>query len=89
MSMRFEIASSSALPNLKTSHVGSVRIRVHLPATHPNWQQAAVNAPEWTVLMQILKDVQNEMDCVMVQQMLQARTNKNKGETVKTCRKGG
>ena len=42
-----------------------------------------MNEPDWTDLMQIMKGNFHEMDCVMIQQMLQARKSKNKGETVK------
>ena len=33
--------------------------------------------------MQSIKDNLGEMDCVMIQQMLQARSNRNTDETVK------
>ena len=59
---------------------------MHLLASHPSWQEAAEEA-KWTVLMQIMKDNLKEMDCVMIQQMLQAQASKNKGETVKHATK--
>ena len=66
---RLDVLNSSAL-SLKSHHAGSVQTWVHLPASHPNWQEATVKDPAWT-------------DCVMTQQLLQARASKNRGDTDK------
>ena len=55
---------------------------VHLPPTDQNWQKVAIKEPERTVLLQIINDNINDMDCVMIQQMMQARTSMHKGGTV-------
>ena len=39
--------------------------------------------------MQTIKDNLNEMDCAIIQHMLQGRASKNEGETVKYSPKGG
>ena len=38
---------------LKICDAGSVSTWVHLLATHPNWQEAAIKDPDWTVLLAI------------------------------------
>ena len=48
----------------------------------PNLAGSSNQRAESTVLKQILKHNLNEIDSDMVRQMLQARTRKNKGETV-------
>ena len=48
---------------LKNFDAGSVKTWVRVAASHPNWQEATVTAPEWTVLVQIIKDNLDEMDC--------------------------
>ena len=53
------------------------------PQLLPNWQHAVIEEPEWKLLMYIIRDDLNEMDCVMIQQTLQSRTSQNKDETVK------
>ena len=38
----------------------------------PNWKDVSIKEPEWTVLMEIIKDNLSEMDCLMMKQMAQA-----------------
>ena len=49
--------------------------------THPIWQELYINEPEWTVLMDIIKDNFSEMDCLMLQQVAQTQPRKKKGHT--------
>ena len=61
---------------------------VHLPPTLPNWQEVSIRVPEWTVFFfEISKDNLSEMDCLMMQHMVQALASKQKGETVKYVEK--
>ena len=77
---KLEVLGDSAL-NLKSNDAGSVKTWLHLPASHPSWQEAA------TVRMGIIIRRSHEMDCGMIQQMLLARARKNKGETAKCATK--
>ena len=66
---------------VKSHDAGSVKTLVNLPPSHPNWQEVSIREPEWTVLVEITKHNHSEMDCLMIQQMAQARASKeNRGE---------
>ena len=67
-----DILKNSAL-TLKSHGAGSDKTWVHLPPSHPIWQAVAIKEPEWTVLMEIIQDDFIEMDCLMIQQIAQAK----------------
>ena len=47
--------------------------------SHPGWQEVAVKEAEWTFLMGIIiKDNLNEIESILIQQMLHARTGEKK-----------
>ena len=46
--------------------------------THPTWQDASLQEPQWTVLMQIIKDKLNETDCAMIETANVAGNRKQK-----------
>ena len=79
---RIGVVGSRAL-TLNSHDAGSVETWVQLFASHPHWQAAAIKEPEWTVPTQIIQDNLSDVDCVMTQQMLQARASKNEGDAVK------
>ena len=60
---------------------------VHLPRSHPNRPDVAVNEPEWSVLMEIIEDRFSVVDPRMIQQRVQAGAHKQNGETVKYSEK--
>ena len=53
---------------------------MYLPASRPHWHEAVIKQQKWTVLVLILKDNPQEMDCVMIHQMLQAKASKIVGK---------
>ena len=53
---------------------------MYLPASRPHWHEAVIKQQQWTVLVLILKDNLQEMDCVMIHQMLQAKASKIVGK---------
>ena len=79
---RLEVVGESARSPWEVMMQDELKHGGHLPPPHPHWQQEAIKEPEWTVLILIFNDNLNDMDCVMIQQMLQARVSKNRGETV-------
>ena len=56
---------------------------------HPNRQEASIREPEWTVLMEIIRDSLSEVDCLMTDATngTSKNTQGNKGETVKYAEK--
>ena len=80
----FEVQDNSAL-TLKSQDAGSAKTWAH--PLHPNWQDVSIKETEWTVLLEIIKDILSEMDSLIVQQMTQARATKKKRRDSKVRRK--
>ena len=84
---RLKAVNDGAL-TLKSCDVGAVNTLVHIPAENQELQAAAIKEAEWTASMQIIKENLNETDCILIQQMVQARGEKE-SETVKICCRSG
>ena len=54
----------------------------HLPPPHPHWQQEAIKKNRIVSSDANFNDNLNEMECGMIQHMLQARVSKTRGKTV-------
>ena len=52
---------------------------------YPNRQEVSIREPEWTVLMEIIRESLSEVDCLMTDATngTSKNTQENKGETVK------
>ena len=72
---KLEVLQNSAL-TLECQDAGLVKTWVRLPPSHPNWQEVSFREPEWTVLMEIIARQLREIDCMVMQQMAQARARK-------------
>ena len=58
-----------------------------MPNTRPRWSDVAIKGETWTSLIHIIKYILSELNCVMLQQMIEARLVKKKGETLKHATK--
>ena len=81
-----EVRNDSAL-SLNSDDFGVIKTWVHVPYSHLRWSSVQIKDEEWTLLMHIIKENVNDMDCTMMQQMIDARPGKKRGETVKYATK--
>ena len=44
---------------------------VHIPTTHPTWQEVAIKESEWTSQVRVIEANLNEIYCIMVQLMIE------------------
>ena len=74
---KLEVLHSSAFTvQKKKNDAGTVSARVHLPPSHLNWLEVFMKEHEWTVRMDIIQENHTEIDCLMMQQMAQARASR-------------
>ena len=67
-----EVVSDGAL-TLKSCDAGAGRTWVNIPAECQRLQKVAIKEAEWIALMQIIKGNLKSADCILIQQMVQAR----------------
>ena len=78
-----EVVNDSTV-TLKSYDVGAVKTWVHIPPQRSlERQEVAIKEAEWTSPMQLIEEHLNDVDCIMVQLMPDARRGMRRGESVK------
>ena len=67
---------NDAMLSLNSYELGAVKTWVHVP--HTDWSNILVKEAEWIMLMQVMKDILNDLVCTVILQIIEARPGKNK-----------
>ena len=51
---------------------------MHVPHTHPGCSNVSVTDADWRQLVQIIEERLNDIDCTMIEQLIEGRPAKNK-----------
>ena len=69
--------------SLTSYDVGAAKTWVHKHTLHAGWKEVSIKETKWKVLIQVIEEHLNAMDCIMAQQMVDARLSKKRGDTLK------